>query len=189
MQPLGTASLGIPPTPAATIAPAMCRASGDVPGDVPLLADALVCTRGRRHPLRRIARHWPAGGPTGGTGATTTEHDSRRRRQPLARQSSHPVRQARRGRLRRSRAPSSRVIAIAGIDKQAHSATHVHSTAVGGHHPVVNTASKGKCAWGSPWRTDGRARFAGGLPSLSDRRCRSAPILGLDVEVMSVEDH
>jgi hypothetical protein len=91
--------------------------------------------------------------------------------------------------LRRSQAPSSRVIAIAGIAKQADSATHVHSTGEAGHHPVVNTASKGKGACGSPWTTHGRAPFAGGLPSLSDRRCRSAPILGLDVEVMSVEGH
>jgi hypothetical protein len=53
------------------------------------------------------------------------------------------------------------MIAIAGIAKQADSATHVHSTGEAGRHPVVNTASKGKGACGSPWRTDERTPFAG----------------------------
>lgn len=98
------------------------------------MVDALIWTRGGRHPFRPIGRRWPADGQRAVEVRPPTGHDSQRgdsrlRAKPATGLAKHFGVDL--------EAPSSRVVAIAGIDKQADSAPHVESTGEIGRLRVV----------------------------------------------------
>jgi hypothetical protein len=101
-----------------TIAHARCRASGDVPGDVPLVVDALEGTRGSSAPTP-TDRQALAADVQRAIQVRPTEQESRRRRKQPPRRASQRVRQARRVDVGDPNPHSSRVVAIARIAELA----------------------------------------------------------------------